>query len=226
MKKLLVLLVLFVFTCSGDGDSSNFNNISDDQYFFEIEFAGEIHKVQGNTSDMLQNGQNICLASLSQGIQTISFRLDDISAEDYVSGQPIWIGLGISNPQIGNNQRGALAFLTTAYTQEIEQQFNIRLQNGYFIENSPGDLIDVLSNNIDNIISDINITDLGLPPTPFSVGDDPLNFSPYGNPIRGSYEGILYFNDTSDDFIEDGDSGRDLVIPMPIRISFSAPRSN
>lgn len=222
MKKLLFLSVLSIFACSSDGSSNN--DVSDNEYFFEIEFAGEIHRIQGTTSEMFTNGQNSCSAYLQQGIQSISFKLDDVTADDYVSGQPIWIGLGISNPQLGNNPRGALTIpTTTPYIQEIEQNYNVNLSYGTFVENSPGDLADVLVNNLDNIISNINITDLGSPPS--NDFSNP-NFSPFGDNIKGTYEGVLYYNDKSDDYITGGDSGRNLVIPFPIKIRFSAPRTN
>ena len=227
MRKLLLLYALLIFACSSSDDSSN-NNISDGQYFFEIEFAGQIHRVQGTTSEMFTNGQNSCSAYLQQGIQAISFKLDDISADDYVSGQPLWIAMGVSNPQLGSNPRGTLAFATvTPYIQDIEQSYNVNLVNGYFIENSPGDLIDALTNNLDNIISNITITDLGSPPSnDYDYTDPNFTYSPFGDNIEGTYEGVLYFNDKSDDYINGGDSGINLVVPFPIKISFSAPRGN
>jgi major membrane immunogen (membrane-anchored lipoprotein) len=60
MKKLLLLSALLIFACSSD---SSDNNISDGQYFFEIEFAGQTHRVQGTNSDMFTNGQNSCSRS-------------------------------------------------------------------------------------------------------------------------------------------------------------------
>ena len=229
MKKTLFLLsALFIFACSSDdSNDNNDNNVPDGQYFFEIEFAGETHRIQGNTSEMFTNGQNACSAYLSQGIQTISFRLDDITADDYVSGQPLWIGMGISNPQLGSNPRGALTFQTTAYIVDVEQTYDVNLRYGVFVENSPGDLIDAYTNNLDNIISNINITDLGSPPSNSNDYTDPnFTYSPFGDNIEGTYEGILYFNDKSDDYINGGDNGRDLVVPFPVKISFSAPRGN
>lgn len=228
MKKLILLFTFLIFACSSDdSNDNNGNNVPDGQYFFEIEFAGETHLIQGNTSEMYTNGQNSCSALLSQGIQTISFRLDDITADDYVSGQPLWIGMGISNPQLGSNPRGALTFQTTAYIVDVEQTYDVNLRYGDFVENSPGDLIDAYTNNLDNIISNINITDLGSPPSNSNDYSDPnYIYSPFGDNIKGTYEGILYFNDKSDDYINGGDNGRNLVVPFPIKISFSAPRIN
>jgi len=231
MKKIILLISLaLTFSCSNDDDlDTKNNNISDGQYFFEIEFAGTTHRIQGTTSEMFTNGQNSCSAYLQQGIQAISFRLEDITANDYISGQPLWIVLGISNPQLGSNPRGTLVFQTrTPYIQDVEESYNVQLAlGGIFVENSPGDLIEVYTNNLDNIISNITITDLGTPPSNSNNYTDPnYTYSPFGDNIVGSYEGVLYFNDKTDDNISGGDSGRNLVVPLPIKISFSVPRGN
>ena len=48
MKKLLLIfLTTFLWSCSSDDSSSN-NTVN---YSFEIEFGGEIHKIQGNLSN-------------------------------------------------------------------------------------------------------------------------------------------------------------------------------
>ena len=50
MKKLLLIfLTTFLWSCSSDDSSSN-NTVN---YSFEIEFGGEIHKIQGNLSTSL-----------------------------------------------------------------------------------------------------------------------------------------------------------------------------
>ena len=112
MKKLLYLLLAITLTsCGGDNDE---NSLSNGTYSFEIELCGLTHSIQGNNEDMFLNGQNSCSAFLSSGIQALGVNLTDITAPDYVSGQPINITVGILNPQLGADNTGILSFQSSA----------------------------------------------------------------------------------------------------------------
>ena len=215
MKKLLLLSALFIFACSSDdSNDNNGNNVPDGQYFFEIEFAGETHRIQG-PSEMLLSGSNSVISQISGGDIIISFRLNDITAPDYVSGQPISFTMIIENPQLGNNN-GSIILGATSYMQEYAAQNNISVdfQASFFVENSPN----LTASNASGLlrkVSNISITDLGTPPSSPIVSD--------GQNVKGSYQGTLYFRD--DDDLDNGGSSQ-FSVAIPLSISFSALRSN
>lgn len=213
MKKLLLLFVLSFLSCGND-DSNNYNDVPDGQYFFEIEFGDEVHRIQGNNLEMFTNGSNQAGARLYLGDFQISFGINDISASDYISGEPINLGLIIENPKLGANS-GALIFsLLTTFMNNYADQKNISL-NSLFVENNPNlTYSEVYANALNKRITNIMLTDLGTPPSFPTLFD--------GNNVKGSYEGILYFMDN--DAV--GGSNAPVNIPVPIRISFSIPRFN
>ena len=210
MKKLILISALLIFACSSD-DSNDDNNVPDGQYFFEIEFAGEIHRIQGVSSEMLLNGQNRVTSTIIGGDMIIVFSLYDITATDYISGQPINFTVIIENAQLGNNN-GSMTLGVTSYMQDYAAQNNISIdfQAGYFVENSPN----LTASNASGLlrkISNISITDLGTPPQTMLDGQN----------VKGSYQGTLYFRN-DDDLINAGSS--QFSVAVPISISFSAPR--
>lgn len=214
MKKLLLLSALFIFACSSDdSNDNNGNNVPDGQYFFEIEFADETHRIQGVSSEMLSNGSNNIVIQILNGDMVIAFRLNDITASDYISGQPINFTMIIENPQLQNNN-GLITFGTTSYMQDYAAQNNISIdfQASYFVENSPN----LTASNAAGLlrkVSNISITDLGTPPSLPSLLD--------GQNVKGSYQGTLYFRD--DDDLDNGGSSQ-FSVAVPLSISFSAPR--
>ena len=221
MKKLLYLFfATVILSCGADDNGDNNSNSSVLEYFFEIELAGEIHKIQGqvdqNDPYSSPYGQNQCLASLYSGNQSISFGLSDITEGDYVSGQPLGVlGMGILNAQIGDNE-GVISFLSTAssaYLSEFAELNNITLWLDNYVENTPMTYSEAYENNLVGKISNITISDLG---TSADLSQGRL----YGEPIQGSYEGVLYFRDNA----PYGDAIFD--VPVPIRIAFSAIRIN
>ena len=221
MKKLLYLFfATVILSCGADDNGDNNSNSAVLQYFFEIELAGEIHKIQGQVdqSDPYTSpyGQNQCVASLYSGNQSISFGLSDITEDDYVSGQPLVLGMGILNPQIGDNE-GLITFTTSfssAFLSEFAEQNNITLWSDLYVENTPMTYSEAYENDLVGKISNIMISDLGTSP------DLSQGLFSYGEPIQGSYEGVLYFRD-NDPY---GDAIFD--VPVPIRIAFSAIRIN
>ena len=103
MKKLLLIfLTTFLWSCSSDDSSSN-NTVN---YSFEIEFGGEIHKIQGNLSNSLFTSlpTNQSVSVISNGITSVQLSLDDVSASNYVSGQTIGAVMNIDNASIGVNE--------------------------------------------------------------------------------------------------------------------------
>ena len=213
MKKLLLLSALLIFACSSDDGSGN--NVSNGQYFFEIEIGGEVHRVQGNNDEMFVNGQNSCSASLQQGSQGIIFSLSDTSSTDYGSGQPLQIILYIINPQLGSNNNGRIEFIETSasdsFLNNYAEQNNFSFLGSSFVENTPMNAIDAISEGVVGKISNITLSSIGTPPS------NPILFD--GDNISGSYEGVLYF-------IANGwtSSETNHDIPVPIKISFSAVR--
>lgn len=222
MKKLLYLFfATVILSCGADDNGDNNSNSAVLQYFFEIELAGEIHKIQGQVdqSDPYSSpyGQNQCVASLYSGNQSISLTLSDITEDDYVSGQPLGVlGMGILNPQIGDNE-GVISFLSaasSAFLSEFAELNNITLWLDDYVENTPMTVSEAYENDLVGKISNIMISDLG-------TSADISEGRPYGEPIQGSYEGVLYFKDN-----EAFGSDAMYDVPVPIRIAFSAVRIN
>jgi hypothetical protein len=218
MKKLLLLTALFIFACSSDDSSdTNDNNVPDGQYFFEIEIGNEVHRIQGINTEIITNGQNWCSASLLQGTQGLIFRLSDTSASDYVSGQPLQIMFYINNPQLGSNNNGRIEFLDAvnqgSFLYNYAEQNNFNFLGSSFVENTPMNAIDAISEGVVGKISNITLSSIGTSPS------NPILFD--GDNLSGSYEGVLYF-------IANGSTNSDTNhdIPVPIKISFSAVRFN
>ena len=209
MKKLLLIfLTTFLWSCSSDDSSSN-NTVN---YSFEIEFGGEIHKIQGNLSNSLFTSlpTNQSVSIISNGITSVQLSLDDVSASNYVSGQTIGAVMNIDNASIGVNE-GSLSLnpIFYPYVENYLQSVGVPegLSSYGFVENTPGPWGSADASRISNI----NITDLGTSST-IDATNGTYN---WGGTIKGSYEGTLYFLSS----ILEG-----FTIPVPIRIQFSAIR--
>ena len=216
MKKLLLLSALLIFACSRDDSSDIDDNLNGgNNYFFEIIFGGETHRVEGNSISIIEQVGSSCFlnraqASYFNGTLDITCRIEDITCDTYISGQYLHVGLIIDNPQLGNNQ-GRIVFRDTPFLQDYENLNNINLSsNQFYVENNPMNVSEASQNGLLNLITDINITDLGTSPSSFNVYD--------GATVKGSYNGVLYYNDTSNF------NNTELVVPVPISISFEAFR--
>ena len=216
MKKLLLLSALFIFACSSDDSSDMNDNLNGgNNYFFEIIFGDETHRVEGNSISIIEQVGSSCFlnraqASYFNGTLDITCRIEDITCDTYISGQYLHVGLIIDNPQLGNNQ-GRIVFRDTPFLQDYENLNNINLSsNQFYVENNPMNVSEASQNGLLNLITDINITDLGTSPSSFNLYD--------GATVKGSYNGVLYFNDTSNF------NNTELVVPVPISISFEAFR--
>ena len=215
MKKLLLLSALLIFACGSDSEGNNDNLNGVNNYFFEIIFGGETHRVEGNSISIIEQVGSSCFlnraqASYFNGTLDITCRIEDITCNTYISGQYLHVGLIIDNPQLGNNQ-GRIVFRDTPFLQDYENLNNINLSsNQFYVENNPMNVSEASQNGLLNLITDINITDLGTSPSSFNVYD--------GATVKGSYNGVLYYNDTSNF------NNTELVVPVPISISFEAFR--
>ena len=214
-KKLLVLTALLIFSCLSDSEGNDDNLNGGNNYFFEIIFGGETHRVEGNSISIIEQVGSSCFlnraqASYFNGTLDITCRIEDITCDTYISGQYLHVGLIIDNPQLGNNQ-GRIVFRDTPFLQDYENLNNINLSsNQFYVENNPMNVSEASQNGLLNLITDINITDLGTSPSSFNVYD--------GATVKGSYNGVLYYNDTSNF------NNTELVVPVPISISFEAFR--
>jgi len=209
MKKLLLIfLTTFLWSCSSDDSSSN-NTVN---YSFEIEFGGEIHKIQGilSTSLFTSLPTNQSVSIISSGITSVQLSLDDVSASNYVSGQTIGAVMNIDNAAIGVNE-GSLSLNAILYPYVENYLQSVGVPEGFssfgFVENTPGPWGSANASRISNI----NITDLGTSST-IDATNGTYN---WGETIKGSYEGTLYFLSS----ISEG-----FTIPVPIKIEFSAVR--
>ena len=216
MKKLILLLFIpIVFACSSDSEGNDDNLNAGNNYFFEIIFGGETHRVEGNSISIIEQVGSSCFlnraqASYFNGTLDITCRIEDITCNTYISGQYLHVGLIIDNPQLGNNQ-GRIVFQDSPFIQDYENLNNINLSsNQFYVENNPMNVSEASQNGLLNLITDINITDLGTSPSSFNVYD--------GATVKGSYNGVLYYNDTSNF------NNTELVVPVPISISFEAFR--
>ena len=209
MKKLLLIFfTTILWSCSSDDSTSN-NTVN---YSFEIEFGGEIHKIQGNLSNDIFTPlpTNHSVVLVGPGVMSVQLNLNDISASNYVSGQTIGAMMNIENTAIGVNE-GSLYLNTIAnpYVENYLQSVGVPegLSSYGFVENTSGPF------GSDDVfrITNINITDLGTSSTA-----DPTNGTyNWGETIKGSYDGTLYFlSSTPEGF----------TIPVPIKIQFSAFR--
>ena len=215
MKKLLLLSALLIFACSSDSEGNDDNLNGGNNYFFEIIFGGETHRVEGNSISIIEQVWSSCFlnraqASYFNGTLDITCRIEDITCNTYISGQYLHVGLIIDNPQLGNNQ-GRIVFRDTPFLQDYENLNNINLSsNQFYVENNPMNVSEASQNGLLNLITDINVTDLGTSPSSFNIYD--------GATVKGSYNGVLYYNDTSNF------NNTELVVPVPISISFEAFR--
>ena len=209
MKKLLLIFfTTILWSCSSDDSSSN-NTVN---YSFEIEFGGEIHKIQGNLFNDIFTPlpTNHSVVLVGPGVMSVQLNLNDVSASNYVSGQTINAMMNIENTAIGDNE-GSL-YLNTIINPYLENYLqSIGVPQGLssygFVENTSGPFGSADVSRITNI----NITDLGTS----STADATNGTYNWGETIKGSYEGTLYFlSSTPEGF----------TIPVPIRIEFSAFR--
>ena len=192
MKKLTYLfLALLIVACTTDDN----NNTDNGNYFFEVEFGGVINRVQGigGMESIFQPNQ--CYG----GTNGVTLSINDITAENYVSGQNMFINMNFDNAQLGSNNGSLGVFPNNGGFYILEYLESIGVGNlTAFVENGPMSWSDGYYQRYK--ISNINLTDLG---------------TSGGETIKGTYERVLYFQ---------ANTIGDFDIPVPIRIEFSAIR--
>ena len=213
MKKLLYLFIsITLLGCTSNED--DFTNNSNNSYFFEIELGGVTYKIQGNANGRLAGSgsyigsNNNCTTTVST-MWSITLAINDKSESDYVSGDNITLTLSLDNPRMGSNT-GRIVISGTSFSNYLESLGVYPGTSNLFIEDGPATYANGMQNQ--SQISNINITDLG---TATSMSPTTLDYD-YGETVKGSYEGVLYFID----------SGLNFEIPLPISIKFSSVRTN
>ena len=214
MKKLLyIFLTVLIVACGSDDSGDSSSNSDGIDYFFEVELGGVVNRVEGNSYYEFPNQPSWILANKCYGsTASVNLSISDITGENYVSGQNMSIGMVFDNAQLGTNNGnlGNFPILAGFYITEYLESLGID-QSAYvvdsFVENGPISWTDGQSER--GKISNINITDLGTPPTQ-NVGTIVVTGT-----IKGTYESILYFSSSY---------GLDYDIPVPIRIEFNAVR--
>jgi hypothetical protein len=216
MKKLpyLFLVLGLGLSCSHDLNG----NYANGDYFFEIEFAGETHIIRGPTEGNDNPiGVNQCMTypgNIIQGVWYTIFSISDKSSDDYVSGQNLQITLSLDNASVGINS-GTLGSFTQSGSFFNDYLESVGVDSGayYFNENEPATYADGIATL--NEISNINITDLGTE-SALALSSDGMGWGyDWGETVKGSYEGVLYFQSSY---------ASDFDIPVPIRIEFNAVR--
>jgi|TARA_B110000914_G_scaffold183290_1_gene166221 hypothetical protein len=215
MKKLLyIFLTVLIVGCSGEnGDNNNTSNNSNNvDYFFEVEFGGVINRVEGNTAEAILNDW-IYFNKCSGTTAGVLFSISDITRDTFISGQNMSINMGFENAQLGANN-GNLGLFPINAEFYIEQYLNSLgvTANTQFVENKPMSFLDGYYEL--GKISNINLTDLGTPSTVNSATGNII----YGETIKGTYEGILYFLSSPPA------PGANYDIAVPIRVAFNAVR--
>ena len=209
MKNLIYLfLTALIVACSGDNPSDSNTSNNNVSYFFEIEFGGETHRVEGSTSTSYPLGGGAGNNCVAYTIDQIILGINDPTADNYVSGNYINIGLTLDGPFLGDDNVGSLSLSGVFLDDYLE---SLGALPGFNNSSNPTNPLLGL-----NEISGINLTDLGT--AGLSWANENCDAQPgshcFGESVKGSYSNILYF---SSDFLN-------YDIPVPISIEFSAPR--
>jgi hypothetical protein len=203
MKKLILILTIItiLFSCSSDSNS-NSNNPSNGNvdYEFTITINGDVHKVKGNTNNIVPEfSNNICLAqNIGQTVVTLS--TNDVSASNYISGQNIICQLDFFNLLLGTSQ--ANVYLTSPYLNTLAN--NLGATSSAWSCTQQQEIIHYLP---------FTITDLG---TTSNLTTPPLS---YGATLKGNYSGTIYLSDHA---TVNGAAIYD--IPVQLSIDFKAVR--
>ena len=215
INSLYILMSIFcLLSCNSDDTVISNNQVGFD-YFFEIEFCGEVHRIEGNSNDIDTNSASWFAGDVAYGQPVgvdagIILRLNDTGSPLYVSGSPI--GLSITTELNVGIIDSELIFMPSNFTSDCANSNGILPTMGFY-EGGP-----ILSTDVDFDINMVNkiplqVTDTGSAPIAASCFPQPICF---GAPIKGEYEGILYFASESNILSYD--------VELPIRIDFAAIR--
>lgn len=206
MKKLILLLTIITlsYSCSSDSNS-NSNNPSNGNvdYEFTITINGEVHKVKGNTNNIVPvYSNNVCLAqNIGQTVVTLS--TNDVSASNYISGQNIRCQLDFFNLLLGTSQ--ANVYLTSPYLNTLANNLGATSSTWSSVAGTQQ------PTPIQHL--PFTITDLG---TTSNLTTPPQSF---GATLKGNYSGTIYLSDHATVI---GSAVYD--IPVQLSIDFKAVR--
>jgi hypothetical protein len=209
MKK-LILFITFItlsYSCSSSDSSSSNNNgnafTNSIDYEFTITINGEIHKVKGNTNNIVPEfSNNICLAqNIGQTVVTLS--TNDVSASNYISGQNIRCQLDFFNLLLGTSQ--ANVYLTSPYLNTLANNLGATSSTWSSAAGTQQ------TSPIQHL--PFTITDLG---TTSNLTTPPQSF---GATLKGNYSGTIYLSDHATVI---GSAVYD--IPVQLSIDFKALR--
>ncbi len=231
-----MLISLFsLLSCSSDNNSSDPlapSSSGNVDYEFTVTINGVVHKVKGNTKDLISQygtnsvsyASNYCIAGIDMDAGII-LKIGDITQKEFISGQAFFLAISIPNCQLGKNQ-AKLQFINSPV---LEQFNNSKKTGGLFVEKS-GTYCYYKNNScqfpfMDDYVNKItlNISDLGNSP---SINTDynsmnTGNILKYGNTFKGNYSGTVYF---SPPFPLSASSAI-FNIPMQLSIDFKAVRT-
>ena len=221
MKKIILLFSLvLLFSCSSeDNEDSLQSNSSDNTYWFKITIGDKVYEIEGDLNNYVNTPiytNNKCQVGINPGNLDwlVLLSIIDPTNQDHVIGNNMTLNLSFQ-PILG----------TTRASIDLFEASNPDL-NSYFLDNGvvpyfgSGDAwfdsdfyadsyFDSQISSNKNFI-DLNILELGVP---FNVTN--LGVSG-GQMLRGSYNGIWYFKDSSYQY----------NIPFDVSIEFKAFRFN
>jgi hypothetical protein len=218
MKKLFLLLafVSILYSCSNGGNASSSNNNGNSftnsmDYEFTITINGQVNKIKGNTTNgipvssnysALHEVNNSCVVrDGGNSIKHTILEIDDVTTNNYISGQNISCQIDFSNLLLGINQ--ANVYFTGGYVQTLATSLGAANFIGF--QTTSG-----ASNPLNQHILPINITDLGTTSSDYT--GPPYTF---GQTLKGNYSGTIYLFSTTDG---------QYTIPVQLSIDFKALR--
>lgn len=218
MKKIILLLLLIPLLFSFKYNSDSNKQINNDsmlfkKYEFTITVNGEIHKIKGNVFSGVPTGNgyfpgnpsqrvtsNKCIATNFGIDKTVYLEINDVTGQNYESGQNIQCNILLPNLLLGLND--AKVDFTGSYFDNLSKSLG---SNNFKYQTINGSPDNTKSNKLP-----ISITDLGKAPT-----IDNLKFYSFGETLKGNYSGTIYLkNNTNGNF----------TIPVQISIDFKALR--
>lgn len=218
MKKLILLLTFIPLLFSFSDNSNSINKLNNHsapfrRYEFTITINGEVHKIKGNAFSGIPNGNgyfpgnptqrvspNTCIASNFGIEKTVSLAINDVTANNYESGQNLTCAIALPNLLLGVNK--ANITFSGAYFDSLGETLGSKNFNFQTVSGAPD------NSKLGKL--PITITDLGQAPT-----IDRMRFYSFGETLKGSYSGTIYLKNTSDG---------NFTIPVQLSIDFKAIR--
>lgn len=197
MKKIFLLLLLILFSCSRSVQEDTTSSTSA-EYFFKITYDGKVYNIKGSVAPGFiaqLSYNNYCIAFAKDSF--VEFLLDDKKESSYITGDKIWGELSFDINKVGNN------IPATFYTDipGFHEFSEIKPTSTNY---------NVYSKLFNNKIT-IKVTDLGTK-SEYSL----TSGCKYGKPIKGIYDGTIY--------IWNGNSINPVFTAKKLTIEFAALR--